>query len=102
MICYCLHVPTHGNSGEPLDDLHEYVRNVLAVDFGGCTIIDAEGAWPGAHYIHDEPVRLYLTYQPDDSAWVAGEMRQLAVDVKVRAAQEAVCLTEHPIAVHLI
>lgn len=101
MTRYTLTVPLEDNDGQPIPDVHEYVRGLLAADFPAWTEVDGSGHWVGpAHIPYLEPVRVYII--DAGGANDHDELRAIATYVRRAARQDAVYLTRQPIETELI
>ena len=74
-----INLPTHDNNGNSLVHLQEQVIRDVVAAFGGCSIVDAEGAWVSNDgTLYREPVKQIVTaYEP--SPETDAKLRHIAV-----------------------
>lgn len=97
---YALTVPKIHNDGTPVDQaLLQGVMTTLTDLFGGCTLIDVEGAWQGARLYVEPGIRFEVD---TDNPEAAALLTAIAGFLGDALAQECVYLTRQAIDAWLV
>lgn len=102
MTRFTLHLPLYLNDGTPVgDDYIATVEDAILRRAGAFTRVEAIGAWRAADgTVYREPVALF--HIDSDSIEAGKALHDLAEAVQHGLAQDAVYLTQQPIAASLV
>lgn len=87
---FAIHLVKQDNNGNDLTDLNNLTLQTVARAFGGFTVTEARGGWiSDSGKLYDEPV-LRVLIACENTPENSGKLKQIALNYKTEAGQEAV------------
>lgn len=87
---FAIHLVNRDNQGKDLSGLNNLTLQTIARAFGGFTVTEARGGWINNEgKLYDEPV-LRVLIACENTPENSGKLKQIALNYKAEAGQEAV------------
>lgn len=87
---FAIHLVQFDNQGQSLESLNNKTLMIVAKTFGGFTVTEGRGGWVNeSGRLFDEPI-LRVTIACENTPENSGKLKQIAINYKEAASQEAV------------